>query len=52
MTEFINILLIGYTVLQAIMYTALAVREDREAEAHRKDVKHDSVHKHVQFQSI
>ena len=52
MTEFINVLLIGYTVLQAVMYIALAIREDREAKEHRKDVKHDSVHKHVQFQSI
>ena len=34
MTEFINVLLIGYTVLQAVMYIALAVREDREAKEH------------------
>ncbi len=52
MTEFINILLIGYTALQAVMYITLAVKEDREAKEHRKDVKHDSVQKHIQFQSI
>ena len=43
MTEFINVLLIGYTILQAVMYIALAIRED---------VKNDSAHKHIQFQSI
>lgn len=55
MTEFINVLLIGYTILQAVMYIALAVREDREAKEakeKRKGVKNDSVHKQVQFQSI
>ena len=55
MTEFINVLLIGYTILQAVMYITLAVREDREAKEakeKRKDVKNDSVHKQVQFQSI
>lgn len=55
MTEFINVLLIGYTILQAVMYIALAVKEDRkakEAKEKRKVVKNDSVHKHVQFQSI
>lgn len=52
MTEFINVLLIGYTILQAVMYIALAVREAKEAKEKRKDVKNDSVHKQVQFQSI
>lgn len=55
MTEFINVLLIGYTILQAVMYIALAIREDREAteaKEKRKDVKNDSAHKHIQFQSI
>ena len=46
MTEFINVLLIGYTILQA------EDREAKEAKEKRKDVKNDSAHKHIQFQSI
>ena len=30
MTEFLNIALVAYTVLQAVMYIALAIRDDRE----------------------
>ena len=37
MTEFINVLLIGYTILQAVMYIALAIREDREAKKGREE---------------
>ena len=36
MTEFINVLLIGYTILQAVMYIALAIREDREARKQKR----------------
>ena len=36
MTEFLNIALVAYTVLQAVMYIALAIRDDRE---NRTDVK-------------
>lgn len=46
MTTFLNVALVAYTVLQAIMYIAVAVKEDREAKENKPQQKH------LQFQSI
>lgn len=46
MTEFLNVALIAYTVLQAIMYVAVAVKEDKETKESKPQQKH------LQFQSI
>ena len=46
MTTFLNIAFVAYTVLQAVMYIAVAVKEDSEA----KDNSFQK--KPLQFQSI
>lgn len=46
MTTFLNVALIAYTVLQAVMYIAVAVKEDKEARDNSLQQKP------LQFQSI
>lgn len=47
MTELINILLISYTALIAIMYTCLFIKEDKKNSSSNETDK-----KNFQFQSI